>query len=154
MGQTGANRSQKGANLAAEIASPTTLQTGFQFLTKTSWDSGQLPSTGRVTARDQLPRRDTRHTRDGPACCHPGNEEAETRDVRRCTGCLRRLHLPSTWSPELLGPGKGTKMQAQLSLRLRGLPENLNLSGLDLGSARNPGPASDNSRQSTLEPVL
>ena len=43
-------------------------------------------------------------------------------------------------------------MQAQLSLRLCGVPEYLNLSGLDLGSAYNPGPASDSSRQSNLEP--
>ena len=32
-------------------------------------------------------------------------------------------------------------MHAQLSLRLCGVPENLNLSGSDLGSARNTGPA-------------
>jgi len=31
------------------------------LLTKTSWGSGWLTSAGRVTARDQLPRRDTRH---------------------------------------------------------------------------------------------
>ena len=43
-------------------------------------------------------------------------------------------------------------MQAQSSLHLCGVPEYLNLSGLDLGSAYNPGPASDSSRQSNLEP--
>ena len=43
-------------------------------------------------------------------------------------------------------------MQAQQSLHLRGLPEYLNLSGLDLGSAHNPGLASDSSPQSNLEP--
>ena len=43
-------------------------------------------------------------------------------------------------------------MQAQLSLRLCGVPEYLNLSGLDLGSAYNPGPASDSSWQGNLEP--
>ena len=43
-------------------------------------------------------------------------------------------------------------MQAQPSLRLSGLPECLNLSGLDLGGACSPGPASDGSRQSNLEP--
>ena len=43
-------------------------------------------------------------------------------------------------------------MQAQPSLRLCGVPEYLNLSGLDLGSAYNPGPASDSSQQSNLEP--
>ena len=43
-------------------------------------------------------------------------------------------------------------MQAQPSLCLCGIPECLNLSGLDLGSAYNPGPASDSSWQSNLEP--
>ena len=38
---------------------------------------------------------------------------------------------------------EGHKTQAQPSLRLWGVPENRNLSGLDLGSARNPGPALD-----------
>ena len=45
---------------------------------------------------------------------------------------------------------EGHKTQAQLSLCLCGVPENLNLSGLDLGSARNPGPTSDSSQQSNL----
>ena len=35
---------------------------------------------------------------------------------------------------------EGHKTHAQLSLCLRGLPKNLNLSGLERGSARNPGP--------------
>ena len=47
---------------------------------------------------------------------------------------------------------EGHKMQAQPSLCLWGIPKYLNLSGLDLGSAYNPGPASDSSRQSNLEP--
>ena len=42
-------------------------------------------------------------------------------------------------------------MQAQLSLCLCGVPKNLNLSGLDLGSACKPGPTSDSSQQSNLE---
>ena len=37
-------------------------------------------------------------------------------------------------------------------LFLCGVPKNLNLSGLNLGSACNPGPASDSSWQSNLEP--
>ena len=37
------------------MASPTKLRTGFQFLTKTSWDSGRLTSTKRVAARDHSP---------------------------------------------------------------------------------------------------
>ena len=47
---------------------------------------------------------------------------------------------------------KGHKTQAQPSLCLCGVLENLNLSGLDLGNARNPGPALDSSLQSNLEP--
>ena len=38
---------------------------------------------------------------------------------------------------------EGHKIQAQLSLCLCGVPENLNLSSLDLGSARNSGPTLD-----------
>ena len=44
-------------------------------------------------------------------------------------------------------------MQAQLRLHLCGVPENLNLSRLDLGSTRNPGPTLDSSpAKSNLEP--
>ena len=54
-----------------------------------------------------------------------------------------------TWAAQTWA---GHKTQTQPSLHLCGVPENLNLSGLDLGSARNPGPASDSSRGSNLEP--
>ena len=47
---------------------------------------------------------------------------------------------------------EGRKTQAQLNLCLCGVPKNLNLSALDLGSARNPGLALDSSQQSNLEP--
>ena len=43
-------------------------------------------------------------------------------------------------------------MQAKPRLCLYGVLEYLNLSGLDLGSAYNPGLASDSSQQSNLEP--
>ena len=49
-----------------------------------------------------------------------------------------------------LGLGRA-KHQAQPSLRLSGVPENLNLSGLDLRSACKPESPSDSSRQSNLE---
>ena len=58
-------KSQKGANSAPEMVSPTELQAGFQLLTKSSWDPGRLTSARRVTARDQLSREDTWHTWDG-----------------------------------------------------------------------------------------
>ena len=40
---------------------------------------------------------------------------------------------------------EGHKTQAQPSLRFCEVPKNLNLSGIDLGSACNPGPTSDSS---------
>ena len=53
---------------------------------------------------------------------------------------LGRVCSSSSWLPELLWWGRH-KMQAQPSLLLCGVPENLNLSGLGLGSARNSRPA-------------
>ena len=70
------------------MASPIKLQTGFQFLTKTSWDSRWLASARRVTARDQLSRRDTQHTGDGRTCCYPGIWAAGTGEM------IRRTRLP------------------------------------------------------------
>ena len=46
------------------------------------------------------------------------------------------------------------KKQAQQSLRLCGVPKNLNLSSLDLGSAYNHRPTSDSSQKSNLKPKL
>ena len=43
-------------------------------------------------------------------------------------------------------------MQVQPSLCLCGVPENLNLSNLVLGNAPYPGPTSESSQQSNLEP--
>ena len=100
--QTWGSQSRKGAP-------STKLRAGSQLLTKTSWYSGRLTSTGRVTARDQLPRRDTLDTWGSTSTEHPGNQAAGTGEVIRCTPHLGRVHLPSTWLPELLGPGKGTK---------------------------------------------
>ena len=57
----------------------------------------------------------------------------------------KHLVTCATWTWE------GHKTQAQPNLCLCGVPENLNLRGLDLGSACKPGPASDSSRQSNLE---
>ena len=55
--------------------------------------------------------------------------------------CVLTKHLLScaaqTW--------EGHKTQAQPSLCLCGVPENLNLNALDLGSTHNPGPALDSS---------
>ena len=55
-------------------------------------------------------RRHTAHLR-WHSHCTPGNGTARTGEVIRCTAHLERVCLPSTWSPELLGPGKGTKLR-------------------------------------------
>ena len=44
--------------------------------------------------------------------------------------------LPSTWLPELLGPGKGKKHMPNQVCALAEYPR-INLSSLDLGSAQN-----------------
>ena len=86
------------------------------------------------------------------APCNPENREAGPGEAIRCSLQLRAIVLAKhlvIWSARTW---EGQKTQAQPSLRLCGVPENLNLSGLDLGSAYNPGPASDSSQQSNLEP--
>ena len=55
------------------------------LLTKPSWDFGWLTFTERFTARDQLLRRDTRHTREGMPIVHPGNRAAGTGEALRHT---------------------------------------------------------------------
>ena len=53
-----------------------------------------------VAARDQLRRRDTRHT--GPA--HMETEAGTVEGIRRTA--LGRVHTSSSWLPELLRSGK------------------------------------------------
>ena len=85
--------------------------------------------------------------------------------LRRCASCTPRkrnsrdrrgdksqwLHSPNTWAT---WTWEGQKTQAQPSLRLWGLPQCLSLSDLDLGGACSPGPASDGSCWSNIEPEL
>ena len=125
-----------------EMASSTKLWAGSQLLTKPSWDPGWLTSTRRVAVRDQLPRGDTGHTWDSALLVHSGNPGAGTGEVIRHTAQLGEwaCQTPGHLSCSDLGRHK---TQAQPSLCLCGVPENLNLSGLDLGSACNPGPALD-----------
>ena len=138
-----ARAGRRGAISAPEVASSTKVWAGYQLLTKSSWDPGQLISTKRVTAKDQLSREDAWHTWDSAPTAHPGNQLAGTREVIRCTALLGRVCSPSTWSPELLGLGKGTKRRPNQVCAFVEHPRNLNLSGLDLGSPSNPGPALD-----------
>ena len=84
-----------------------------------------------------------------------------------CAGCTPRKpsgrdeggdksqwpHSLNTWSPELLGSGKGTKRWPNWVCTSEDwLPECLNLSGLNLGGACSPGLTSDGSLRSNLEP--
>ena len=102
--QVGGSPSQQGAILAPEMAFATKLRAGSQLLTKPSWDPGQLTSTWRVAARDQ--RRHTAHLR-RRSCCAPGNRATGTAEEIRSTAQLGRVCSPTTWSPELIWPGKG-----------------------------------------------
>ena len=92
-----------------------------------------MTSTRRVAARYQLPRTDTGRTRP----VRPETEAGTTEGIWRTT--LGRVRPSSSWLPELLRWGRH-KTQAQPCLCFCGVPENLNLSGLGLGSARNSGP--------------
>ena len=107
------------------------------LLTKTSWDSGWSTSAGRVAARDQLPRRDTRHTWECAPVVHPENRAAGTGEAISCRDhtCQTPGHLSgsdlgraqnavptesvplrSTWvpEPERLRPGKCIQPRAGL----------------------------------------
>ena len=110
------------------------------LLTKTSWDSGQSTSAGRVAARDQLPRR---YTPRKPSSWDRGGDKSQP-----STGGDDTHQTPGHLSCSDLGR---RKTQAQPSLHFCGVPENLNLRGLDLGSTGKPGPESDSSQQSNLE---
>ena len=140
-----AGAGRQGVISAPEIPSPTKLQAGSQLLTKSSWDPGRLTSTRRVAARNQLPRGDTWHTWDGARAVNPGNWAAGTREAMRHTPPSRETALTKHLVAWAARTWEWDKTQAQPSLCLCGVPENLNLSGLDLGSAHNPGPALDSS---------
>ena len=143
--QAGDSQSQWGAISAQEMASSTKLWAGPQLLTKSSWDPGQLTSTSRVAARDQLPRGDTRHTWDNAPTAHPGNWAVEMGEVIRRTAPPGESALTKhlvTWAAQTW---EGHKMQAQPSLCRCEVPKNLNLSSVELGNAHNPGPALDTS---------
>ena len=99
---------RRGALSAPEPASSTKLWAGSQLLTKSSWDPGRLTSARRAAARDQLPRGDTRHTWDGALLAHLGSQAAGPGEGMKMHSPPGTVCVPSTWSPELLGPGKGT----------------------------------------------
>ena len=75
------------------------------------------------------PRKQSGWDRGGDKTHCPPGESALTKHLVTCSA--------GTW--------EGHKMPTQLSLCLCGVPKNLNLSSLDLGSACKPGPALDSS---------
>ena len=97
-----------------------------------------------------------------PEETHSTPEKAHTLYIQKTEWLARRRQWPTTHlgvtalAKHLVTWAAWTweahKMQVQLSLRLWGVLKNLNLSGLDLESARNPGPTSGSSWQSNLEP--
>ena len=122
-------------------ASSTKLWAGSQLLTTSSWDPGWLTSARRVTAWDQLPRGDTQHTIDGAVMVHPENWVSGTREVIKMHGSPGTGHSQSTWPPELLQPGKGTKHAPNRACALAEYPRTW--TSLDLGSVRSTGPTWD-----------
>ena len=86
----------------------------------------------------------------GAPTVHPGSQAAGTGEVIRQppppksgeSALAKHLLAGAAWTWE------GHKPQAQPSLRLCGVPKNLNMSGLELGSACNPGSTLDSSQQS------
>ena len=73
------------------------------------WYPGWLTSARRVAAWDQLPRGDTWHSGDGALTTQPGNQVAGTGEVIKRHDPPGPVCSASTWSPELLRPGKGPK---------------------------------------------
>ena len=133
--QAGDSQSQKRAIWATELASPAKLQAGSQLLTKSSWDPGWLASTGRVAARDQLSRRETQLSR-----CAPRKPSGWDRGGDK-TPCPTWGECAHQESGGLSCSDPGRAQNAGLC----GVPKNLYLSSLDLGSACNPGSALDSS---------
>ena len=107
-GRVTARAGRRGAISAPGLGSSTKLRAGSQLLTKSSWDPGRLTYARRVTARGQLPEDHTAYVR-RHFCLQPGNRGGGMGEVIGCTAHLGRACSASTWSPELLGLGKGTK---------------------------------------------
>ena len=59
--QAGGSQSRKGANSAPEMGFSTKLQAGSQLPTKSSWDPGQMTSSGSVAARSAPQKRHMAH---------------------------------------------------------------------------------------------
>ena len=119
--------------MAPETASPPKLQTGSQFLTEDFLRFWMVDICREGRGWRPAPQNSHKVHPTGARgnCGWDGGGEKANRTQGEC--------LSSSWLPELLGRGRH-KTQAQLSLCFCGVPENWNLSGLGLGSARNSGP--------------
>ena len=84
------------------------LKAGSHLLTSFFWNPGQLTS-----ARDQLPRGDTAYL-GLCSCAESGKPSCGGLEGERDAWPTWMVHSPSTWSAELLRPGKGTKRTARL----------------------------------------
>ena len=129
----------KGQSQPQRLASSTKLWAGSQLLTTSSWDPGWLTSARRVAAWDQLLRRDTRHTWDGVLVA---SWETEQPGLGRWLRHTVHLGLCACQAPGRLS-WEGHKTHAPLSLCPWGVPENMNVSILEPGSAQNAGPTLD-----------
>ena len=147
-----ARAGSQGANSAPEMASSTKLRVGSQLPTKSSWNPIWMTSARRVVARDQLPE-ETHGTPEQHSRCAPrkpsswdgGGDKTSPPPQSGESALAKHLFAGAAWTWE------GHKLHAQPSLHVCGVPKNLNLSGLDLGSVCNPGSALDSSQQSNLE---
>ena len=124
----------KGENSAPETAFPTKLQTGFQFLTKDFLRFWMVDIRWEGHSQRSAPQK--RHKAHRTVA--PGNWGGDGEG--RSRAAPGRVRSSSSRLPEQLRPGRH-KTQAQPSLHLCGVPENLNLSILGLGSAHSSGPA-------------
>ena len=115
---------RQGAILAPETSILHQTVSRLPLLTTSSWDPGLITSARTVTARDQLPRRVTWHTWDGALVPHPGKRVAGTGEVIKIHSPPGTVCSPSTWSPELLRPGKGTKRTPNRVCALAEYPRN------------------------------
>ena len=106
----------------------------------------------------------------GGHCQRSALQKRHMAHLRRRAGCTPRKPSGRKWGGDKLQPSTGGDRarqapghlscsdlgRAQNAGPIKSVPlwstQELNLSGLDLGSACNPGPTSDCSRQSNLEP--
>ena len=130
-----ARKQGSSAILAPDTASSTKLWEGCQLITMSSLDHGWFHQQFH-SLRLGLQRRHRPYLGLCP-CSTPKNQAARTEKVHKTQGPHGTVHSPNTWSPELLGPGQGTKHTVDLGLCPCGAPEKL--SSLDLETAWDTG---------------